>query len=136
MCAIPLPRAAGHRRHAWGAAGLTASAGIAGWVEILLAAPHAQCAHRQDRPAAIHCMFRLWTPAISQRPSGSRRGRYHDGPYTRSSQAHVFSEIYGLTYLRGDCRIPGPTDRRSGLSKRMAERAKVQREKYRSTILL
>jgi putative peptidoglycan lipid II flippase len=35
LCAIPLPRALGIAPM-WGAAGLTASAGIAGWVEMLL----------------------------------------------------------------------------------------------------
>ena len=35
LCAIPLPRALGVEL-SWGAAGLTASAGIAGWVEMLL----------------------------------------------------------------------------------------------------
>ena len=35
LCAIPLPRALGISP-AWGAAGLTASAGIAGWIEMLL----------------------------------------------------------------------------------------------------
>lgn len=35
LCAIPLPRALGIGA-AWGAAGLTASAGLAGWVEMLL----------------------------------------------------------------------------------------------------
>jgi putative peptidoglycan lipid II flippase len=35
LCAIPLPRALG-LASTWGAAGLTASAGVAGWVEMLL----------------------------------------------------------------------------------------------------
>src|SRR4029079_7873312 len=35
LCAIPLPRWIGLPA-AWGAAGLTASAGVAGWVEMLL----------------------------------------------------------------------------------------------------
>jgi putative peptidoglycan lipid II flippase len=35
LCAIPLPRLLGIDGH-WGAAGLTASAGVAGWVEFLL----------------------------------------------------------------------------------------------------
>jgi putative peptidoglycan lipid II flippase len=35
VCAIPLPRAIG-LDPMWGAAGLTASAGVAGWVEMLL----------------------------------------------------------------------------------------------------
>ena len=35
LCALPLPRALGIPIH-WGAAGLTASAGIAGWIEFLL----------------------------------------------------------------------------------------------------
>jgi putative peptidoglycan lipid II flippase len=35
LCAVPLPRALG-LNPMWGAAGLTASAGVAGWVEMLL----------------------------------------------------------------------------------------------------
>ena len=35
LCAIPLPRAL-NAPSIWGAAGLTASAGVAGWVEMLL----------------------------------------------------------------------------------------------------
>ncbi len=48
--AIPLPRALGVEL-SWGAAGLTASAGIAGWVEMLLLRVDVERAHRPDGSA-------------------------------------------------------------------------------------
>ena len=50
LFAIPLPRMLGVPP-LWGAAGLTASAGLAGWVEMLLLRADAQRAHRAHRAA-------------------------------------------------------------------------------------
>ena len=51
LCAIPLPRWLGVPA-LWGAAGLTASAGVAGWIEMLLLRRRAQSTHRSHRAAA------------------------------------------------------------------------------------
>ena len=61
LCAIPLPRALGLAT-TWGAAGLTASAGVAGWVEMLLlrSTLNARIGHT-GLPAAY--VAKLWTSA-------------------------------------------------------------------------
>jgi putative peptidoglycan lipid II flippase len=63
LCAIPLPKALGIDPR-WGAAGLTASAGIAGWVEfVLLRRTMNARIGRTGLPAAY--VVKLWTAAIS-----------------------------------------------------------------------
>ena len=62
-CAIPLPRALGVAS-TWGAAGLTASAGVAGWAEMLLlrSTLNARIGHT-GLPAAF--VAKLWTSAAA-----------------------------------------------------------------------
>src|SRR5262249_14197964 len=63
LCAVPLPRLLGLDMW-WGAAGLTASAGVAGWVEMLLlrAALNARIGHT-GLPAAY--VATLWRSAAA-----------------------------------------------------------------------
>ena len=71
LFALPLPRALGLDPR-WGAAGLTASAGIAGWIEFLLLQARAEPADRGGRPARG-----MGGPALGRR---RRRGRGGVGP--------------------------------------------------------
>ncbi len=68
LFAIPLPRLLGVAP-AWGAAGLTASGRVAGWVEMLLLRATAQRPHRPDRPRR----------SATSRGSGHRRARRRRG---------------------------------------------------------
>ena len=64
LFAIPLPRCARHRRASWGAAGLTASAGIAGWVEMLLLRARLNARiGRTGLPAPY--VAKLWASAVA-----------------------------------------------------------------------
>jgi putative peptidoglycan lipid II flippase len=62
LCALPLPRALGIDPK-WGAAGLTASAGVAGWVEFLLLS---RGLGRRIGPVRLPAAFlvRLWAAAL------------------------------------------------------------------------
>jgi putative peptidoglycan lipid II flippase len=62
LCALPLPRLIGISQR-WGAAGLTLSAGIAGWVEFLLLR---RALHRDigPVPSGRAHIARLWSVAI------------------------------------------------------------------------
>jgi putative peptidoglycan lipid II flippase len=62
LCALPLPRMLGIDQR-WGTAGLTASAGIAGWVEFLLLR---RAMHRKIGavPSEASRIARLWLVAI------------------------------------------------------------------------
>ncbi len=63
FCAIPLPRMLGVPQ-SWGAAGLTASAGVAGWVEMLLLRQSMNARiGRTGLPASY--VAKLWTAAIA-----------------------------------------------------------------------
>ncbi|HEY0379148.1 MAG TPA: murein biosynthesis integral membrane protein MurJ [Pyrinomonadaceae bacterium] len=63
LCAIPLPRALGINLR-WGAAGLTASAGVAGWVEFfLLRRALNKRIGRTGLPAPF--VFKLWGAALA-----------------------------------------------------------------------
>ncbi|MFP5204029.1 MAG: lipid II flippase MurJ, partial [Acidobacteriota bacterium] len=63
VCAMPLPRLLGIDRH-WGAAGLTVSAGLAGWLEFALLR---RALHRRigATPSTVSRVVRLWLVAIS-----------------------------------------------------------------------
>src|SRR5262249_19110552 len=63
LCAIPLPRLLGVDMW-WGAAGLTASAGVAGWVELLLlrATLNSRIGHTGLSPSFV---AQLWTAAAA-----------------------------------------------------------------------
>ena len=62
LFAIPLPRALGVEL-SWGAAGLTASAGIAGWVEMLLLR-HTMNTRIGKTGLPVSYVVKLWTAAI------------------------------------------------------------------------
>ena len=63
LCALPLPRALGIDRN-WGVAGLTASAGVAGWVEFVLLRRglQARIGHVAFSAARV---LKLWAAALS-----------------------------------------------------------------------
>ena len=63
LCAIPLPGILGIDQR-WGVAGLTASAGVAGWVEFVLLRTSL---NRRIGPTGIPLtyMLRLWTSALA-----------------------------------------------------------------------
>lgn len=63
LCALPLPRMLGIDRR-WGTAGLTLSAGIAGWLEFLLLR---RALHREigEVPSGVSRTARLWAVAIA-----------------------------------------------------------------------
>ena len=97
LFAIPLPRWLGISS-VWGAAGLTASAGLAGWVEMLLLrrALNARIG-RTGLPAEY--VAKLWGSAIA---GGGRRvgGQAHSsGAAPRDRQRLLCSGSYGLTFL-------------------------------------
>ena len=62
LCALPLPRMLGISQR-WGAAGLTLSAGVAGWLEFLLLR-RALHRHIGAVPSGRSRIARLWTVAI------------------------------------------------------------------------
>ena len=62
LCALPLPRVLGIDPK-WGAAGLTASAGVAGWIEFLLLR-HALSKRIGTAHVGVAWMARLWASAI------------------------------------------------------------------------
>ena len=63
LCALPLPRLLGIAQ-VWGAAGLTASAGIAGWVELLLLR-RGMNARIGTTGLAASYVAKLWTAALA-----------------------------------------------------------------------
>ena len=69
LCAIPLPHMIGIAQK-WGVAGLTVSAGVAGWVEFALLRWALNRAHRMDRARA------LIPGEVVGAGSGSRRDRH------------------------------------------------------------
>jgi putative peptidoglycan lipid II flippase len=62
LCAIPLPHLLGVD-HKWGAAGLTASAGVSGWIEFLLLR-HALSRRIGTAHIGIPWVLRLWGSAV------------------------------------------------------------------------
>jgi putative peptidoglycan lipid II flippase len=96
LCAIPLPRWLGLDQH-WGAAGLTASAGIAGWVEFAL------LRHRLNArigvtgvPAGL--LARLWASAAAGAAVGWLARPVVAGRGTVVTAAVVLG-AYGVTYF-------------------------------------
>jgi putative peptidoglycan lipid II flippase len=63
LCALPLPRALGVDP-SWGAAGLTASAGVAGWIEMLMLR-HTLNARVGRTGLAAAYTAKLWTSAVA-----------------------------------------------------------------------
>jgi putative peptidoglycan lipid II flippase len=81
----------------WGAAGLTASAGIAGWVEFLLLRRSLNSrVGGTGLPASI--ALRLWTPAILAAALGFAARRVTIGLHPILAGACILG-LYGLTYL-------------------------------------
>lgn len=105
LFAIPIPRRLGVDP-LWGAAGLTASAGVAGWVEMLLLR---RTLNRRigDTGLAVGYMARLWTAAIAGAISGWAVKL--SGPSLHPAlTAVIVLGPYGLVFLGGTwaLRIP------------------------------
>ena len=113
LCALPLPRWIGIDPR-WGAAGLTASAGVAGWVEFtLLRRTLNRRIGQTGLPASL--VAKLWTSAAVAaaagvgRQAGARRGR-HPIVYGARDSRRVRRGV-----LRGDL-----SARRGGVRRRFA----------------
>jgi putative peptidoglycan lipid II flippase len=98
LCALPLPRALGIDPR-WGAAGLTASAGLAGWVEFLLLNRALKNRIGPARPAGA-LLLRLWGVALAGAAAawGVKLALGHDHPLVVGTLA---LGLYGLVYLGG-----------------------------------
>lgn len=96
MAAIWLPRLLGIEDR-WGAAGLTASAGVAGWVEfVLLRLAINRRIGRTGIP--FDYLVRLWSAALLG--AGVAWGvHWLVGPFTPIPQAMLLLGIYGVSYL-------------------------------------
>jgi putative peptidoglycan lipid II flippase len=96
LCAIPLPRAIGIDPR-WGAAGLTASAGVAGWVEFALLR---RALNRRIGPTGLPMGFTasLWASAASGAAAGwaLRIAIGHRDPLTTAMAVLI---PYGLIYF-------------------------------------
>jgi putative peptidoglycan lipid II flippase len=96
LCAIPLPKWMGIDPH-WGAAGLTASAGVAAWVEFaLLRGTLNGRIGRTGLPAAL--MVKLWTSAAVAAAAawGMKLGIGHRGPIVAAA---AILGTYGVLYF-------------------------------------
>jgi putative peptidoglycan lipid II flippase len=96
MAAIWLPRLLGIEDR-WGAAGLTASAGVAGWVEfVLLRLAINRRIGRTGIP--FDYLVRLWSAALLS--AGAAWGvHWLVGPFTPIPQAMLLLGVYGVSYL-------------------------------------
>jgi putative peptidoglycan lipid II flippase len=83
----------------WGAAGLTASAGIAGWVEFALLR-HSLNSRIGGTGLSPSIVFRLWTPAIGAAVLGFAMRQVTHGLHPILTGAVVLG-VYGLAYLTG-----------------------------------
>jgi putative peptidoglycan lipid II flippase len=96
LCAIPLPRWIGMDAH-WGMAGLTASAGVAGWVEfVLLRRTLNGRIGRTGLPASLAA--KLWISAALAAAAGwaVKLAIGHHGPLL---SAVVVLGVYGMVYF-------------------------------------
>ena len=96
LFALPLPRLLGIDAH-WGAAGLTASAGIAGWIEFLL------LRSRMNRRIGVTGLPRrfiasLWAAAVVGAAAGWEMRRLTEHQNQFVARVLVLA-IYGLVYL-------------------------------------
>ena len=98
LCALPLPRALGIDPR-WGAAGLTASAGLAGWVEFLLLNRSLGSRIGPARPPG-GLLLRLWAVALAAAAGawGVKLALGHDHPLVVGTLA---LGLFGLVYLGG-----------------------------------
>ena len=124
LCALPLPRALGIDLK-WGAAGLTVSAGVAGWVEFLLLS---RGLGRRIGPVRLPAAFlvRLWTAALAAAALGwgvklllGARGEAH--PLLLGAAA---LGLYGLGYFGAAAALGLPEAREmaSGFVRRLRRR--------------
>lgn len=96
LCAIPLPTAIGVDQK-WGVAGLTVSAGIAGWVEfVLLRRTLNRRIGRTGLPLPV--IVKLWTAAAAGASVGWALKRVI-GPLHPIPMAILVLGIYGITYF-------------------------------------
>jgi putative peptidoglycan lipid II flippase len=108
LCAIPLPRWLGVDAR-WGMAGLTASAGVAGWVEFVLLR---RTLNRRIGPTGLPVSLtaRLWSSAALAASAGwaVKAVIGHHGPIpTAAAVLGVYGVVYfAATYLMGveECR--------------------------------
>lgn len=103
--ALPLPRWLGIPQE-WGVAGLTASAGIAGWVEFVLL--RRGLANRIGAtPLSTEFLTKLWSMAIAAGMLGFSV-KYLVGTTHPELTAAVVIPVYGITYFAGTAywRIP------------------------------
>jgi putative peptidoglycan lipid II flippase len=97
--ALPLPRMLGIEQH-WGTAGLTASAGLAGWIEFLLLK---SALNRRIGKTALGLSFQLqlWTVGIIGAGFAYAAKAYVIPNWHPIVKAAVVLSIYGLIYLGG-----------------------------------
>ena len=96
LCAIPLPPVIGIAQR-WGVAGLTASAGIAAWVEFALL--RWKLNRESDRPGSRRGLVaQLWAMALLATAVGwaVKLGMGHAGPRL---MALAVMPVYGAVYL-------------------------------------
>jgi putative peptidoglycan lipid II flippase len=94
--ALPLPRALG-LAPAWGAAGLTASAGIAGWVEMLLLRSTLN-ARIGDTGLAVSYTSQLWVSAAAAAAAGWAV-KLTLPPLHRAIAAVAILGVYGVVFI-------------------------------------
>ncbi len=96
LCALPLPRLLGIDRH-WGVAGLTLSAGVAGWLEFVLLRRALQ-ARIGEVPAHVSRVARLWVGALLS--AAVAYGVKRELPFHRAELVGlVVLSTFGLGYL-------------------------------------
>jgi putative peptidoglycan lipid II flippase len=98
LCAIPLPKWLGIDPH-WGAAGLTASAGVAGWVEFVLLRRSLN-ARIGDTGVPVGLLVRLWGAAAIGAAAGWALKPVVAARGTVVSAAVVLG-AYGVLYFAG-----------------------------------
>ena len=118
LCALWLPRFLGIDPR-WGAAGLTASAGVAGWVEFVLL--RATLGRRIGRTGlAASYLARLWLVAAVAAAAtlGVQHGLQLTQPIVRAA---VAASVFGAVYLLGTAAL-GVDESRALVSRVVARR--------------
>jgi putative peptidoglycan lipid II flippase len=122
LCAIPLPRAIGVSA-LWGAAGLTASAGAAGWVEMLmLRRTLNERIGRTGLPAGY--VARLWTAALAG-AAAAWAVKLLLPPLHPAIAAVAILGVFGVVFVGGTLALRVP-EARSALRAPFARRASTR----------
>ena len=98
LFALPLPRALGLEPR-WGAAGLTASAGMAGWVEFAAAAAGAQSRGSDGPGCRPRSSPGSGAPPRSRQPVRSGHSASASGSPARCWPPLVLLSVYGAVYF-------------------------------------